>query len=201
VKPDSVFGRHAAVRPERATAGGNMTSAARAMIARSRRESGTVTWLRIFDSGSMKPLVDGTCHGLIDWSGGASARKGDVILIDDEVGLLLAHRLIGRHAGGRILQIADVIDLDTPYSGYFVNEGRVLGRVVQLQRRGRTYNLNARLPRLLGWCIARSSEAVWDAIERQRPGPVVAALLRAQTMIRHCALIPLRCYSRTERPR
>ena len=192
-RPESVFGEDSPIRPLRLAEAGDRTSKARLLLARTRRRDGAATWLRILDSGSMKPLVEGSCWGLIEWSG---AQRGDVVLIDDPLGMLLSHRLIRLRADRRVLQIADAIDVTVPYSGYLIDEDRVLGRVVLLRRRGREYRLDGAWPRRVGRGVAWASEAVWRAVERGRPTAWVRILLGTQTVVRRVALLVLHMSSR-----
>jgi len=146
------------------------------------------------DSGSMKPLINGACRGLVDWSGAGDAGQGEVIIIDDELGMLLSHRLIRRELDGRVLQIADAIDLDIPYSGYYVKPSRVLGRVVCIERKGRLYRLDSWLARTSGQIVAKRSEAVWTAVSKGRPDWIVMLLLYVQRAVRWSSLMAIQLH-------
>lgn len=194
--PQSVFGQDSPVKPQQIASGRTLTSKARALSARTLARSGRQTWIHIMDSGSMKPIISGACRGLVDWSGVAQAQSGDIVIIDDEIGMLLSHRLIRYETNGLALQIADAIDVTTPYSGYSIPSSRILGRVVCIERRGRLYHLDTSINRAAARLIALCSESVWKAVENRRSEIILRILINRQQVVRRGTLVVMWCKSR-----
>jgi hypothetical protein len=99
-------------------------------------------YLRAHAHGScMAPLIQDGDTLTIQSTEAAILRVGDVALYRDAGNRLFAHRVVGRRLEGDRLRWVTRGDAATG-SGYVVEAEQVLGRVVRVQRRGRTLDLD-----------------------------------------------------------
>lgn len=158
--------------------------------------AGARSTVRLLDSGSMCPLIDGTCTVEVRWRADSQTVKPGQLVLAGWDDLLLVHRIVDRreNAGGRqYLQMADNSDLAHPFAMSWLAADDVLAIVEKVTRNdGKVlYRHDRVLCRLANVIAAQLGVALWSA--RRRGMNRTAHLL-----VRFRALV-LRCLARVLR--
>lgn len=124
--------------------------------------------------GSMSPLVRDGDVLMVRPAGPTSIRFGDVVLVTDDRGCLLVHRVVGRSAGPDGICFTVQGDQVSRPDGV-IPATRVYGRVTAIERGSVSIDMNQPSLRVLGWAAALRSR--WNRCHA-RPYRLAAGLVK-----------------------
>lgn len=165
----------------------------RRLIARSHANSTKHSWVRLVDTQSMSPSVDGDIDLLIEWTQPYHFREGDIIVVSKPtLPFLLAHRACQCRPspyGYEILQIADQFIHGDDISASWIELQAVLGRVTRIRfsDTGRTVSLDSPPIRWLSSWIAKLST---HRLTHSQPQAIIQRLINHVITVQH----RLACY-------
>jgi hypothetical protein len=113
------------------------------------------------EGGSMYPAIRGGEAVLVEPVSASGLKNGEIALYRSDRGIT-AHRLVGRRGGSVFVFRGDAIGVDE-----FVEGSQVLGRVLSVERNGRSVRLSRRNPRALR-ALRRCAFLVKNSIARRR---------------------------------
>jgi hypothetical protein len=131
------------------------------------------TVVRVIDSRSMAPLVQGNVEALVSWGAvDGRLRPGALVLTSTGGDLLVVHRAIDTNrcssSAPKVLQMADNVDFGNPYAVSWVDERYVLGVVRALRAPdGRlVYSDGVSVCRLVDRIMAMGGRLLWRSSRR-----------------------------------
>ncbi len=110
--------------------------------------------------GSMLPTIRGGDIIVVRPVGASDVTIGDVVVFR-QADTLVAHRLVRKHGTNGTMVLVTRGDF-APRSDEPLPADKVLGKVVALERGGRTWDLTSRLPRTIAWlCVCVLPALPW----------------------------------------
>lgn len=147
-------------------------SVARRLLRSRLSRLGQETTIRLMDSRSLWPLLNGEAQALVRWGLPAGSDVGRLALFEGNAELLIVHRILSLDTStspARVLQAADNCEIGNPYARGWLPIDRVLGIVVeikQLPSRRAVYISRRRLEHLVDTAAARTG--LWRMRSRGR---------------------------------
>lgn len=169
----------------------------RRIISKARTKNNKYSWIRLVDTQSMSPSVEGDIDLLVQWTQSYLFQKGDLIVISkSNLPYLLVHRAcehrLGNH-GEQVFQIADQFEFGNELSASWVDIETIIGRVVQIRygQEGYIATLNSSVILNLSTKIAKLSLNKYNLQTIQYLKPkLINKLILQFTIMQHHSL----CY-------